>query len=385
MANAEEHAGAEKGNPKLLEKFREMNPDLREVEKNRYCRNLYTLLTNRHRHEGHCKFGEKIEISSQCFLDHEEAWQDLETGLPVIVAHAYCPHRVAMAEGREDREKYQQSHRDAGERLAERGLAYRASGGSWYYPGRCSLVVLARADVVARIRLPNLDHPQDETGIVNMDDMIPRIPWQEIMEAKLAKEAAKREELAGLAPAEERDGDHQTAFMFYCDTALIDREAGFDELAQEQLDNARRLLQSHPWLSINSVQLGTAEDRKYVFGEGLPCRTPEELQEILENIETPDGWDDFRVSEDEEGIAIATIWERGKIWGEATIQQGGNRNLWTADVGRWEGRIMSNTSRLEDDGEPSAERFIFESPEEAIQGAIKIWGRYDRLSERNSE
>ena len=152
MANAEQHASTEGGSPEILEKFQEMNPNLREVESHRYCGNLHTLLTNRHRHQGHCEFGDRIEMNGSCFTAHEEAWQDLETGLPLIVAHSYCPH-TGVTEMNEDEidPEHRQEHRDTAERLAQRGLAYRASRGSWYHPGRSTLVVIARADVAAGI------------------------------------------------------------------------------------------------------------------------------------------------------------------------------------------------------------------------------------------
>lgn len=386
MLAAERHANAGRGNPELLRRFREMNPQLREIESPRYCGNMYPLLTSRHRHSGYCDFGSTIGVSQHCFTDHQESWLDSEAGLEVLVAHSHCPHGRARRPGQEGlSEEHIEKHREAMERFAQRGLAYRVSTGSWYNPGRSTLIVIARADVIQRIGMPEASGEGNGLERIDMEEAAPRIPWREIMEAKLAREAAKREELVQLAPAEEANGDHQAALMFYCDTAAIDREAGFDELAQEQLDHARRLIRMQPWLSTAHVYTANEEDRKHVFGEGLPTVPEGELQEMLDRTDIPEGWEDFRASE-WGGHARAEIrGPGGSHWGEAWIEQGGNRNLWAAYVMREDEMTMATIAGRDYGNMTGDESYVLESPEEAVAAAAEIRGRYEELVSREME
>ncbi len=95
MADSKQHASSGEGEPALLNEFIKLNPQLHEVETHPWCMNMYKLLTKKHRHEGHCEFGSRIFKRESCFMDHGEYWEDIPTGLPVIIGHTYCPqHRV---------------------------------------------------------------------------------------------------------------------------------------------------------------------------------------------------------------------------------------------------------------------------------------------------
>ena len=144
-----------------------------------------------------------------------------------------------------------------------------------------------------------------------MRERIPEIDWEKILREKLEREAIRRDELAQLAPENEKNGDHQSAFYFYCDTANIDRDAGFDELAQEQLEHAKRMITAQPWLAVNYDSFATQEDREYICGPGLPTMSYEEVVEEFREIRTPDSWGNFvppEWEEDEAGGASADIY-----------------------------------------------------------------------------
>ena len=334
MYNSGKHASRKESVPEFLDKFIKLNPQLREVTNHPWCMNLYKLLTKNHRHEGQCQYGSRIFKQESCFLDHREYWEDVPTGLPVIIGHTYCPQHRAN----EPRESHGEDHwakmeRDS-EKLAERGLAYPASDGSWYHR-RTTLIVIARADVAARITLPRRENTADAAtqDMRDMRERIPKIDWARILRDKLAQEAIKRDELAELAPAKEQQGNYQTAFNFYCDTANIDREAGFDKLAQEQLEQAKSLITNQPWLTVNYNYFATPEDRTYICGPGLPTMTREEMDDRLQRVWTPDSWTEF-IPEPEGAEASADILVGNKPWGEVIIKQGGNRMLWAAKVTR---------------------------------------------------
>ena len=380
MASATQHASSQYGNPELLQKFQELNPQLQEIEKIRHCPNLYPLLTSQHRHEGHCPPGSRIEFNISCFTDHREAWQNMETGLPVIIAHPYCPHLGGTAPDskRGDQEHYR-SHIQAQYELADKGLAYRVSNFSWYSEGHTRLVALGRADVVSGINFPYLETKTALPEPTDMTRKIPHIPWKQIMENRLDEEALRREELAQKAPFEEANGNHRAAFLFYCDTALTDREAGFNNLAQEQLGEAKRLLLQQPWLDVNYVHFANDADRKYICGEGLPTIGHQELQAILDRTEVPDGWEKFQAS-DWDGHARTTIWQLENTWGEAHIEQGGNRNLWSASVQSWTGPMIFSISGENYGNTTGNMNHIFETPHEAVASTVDIWRRYDELA-----
>ena len=234
MVDSKQHASYEEGEPALLNEFVKLNPQLQEVENHPFCMNLYKLLTRKHRHEGQCEFGSRIFTRESCFLDHREYWEDIPTGLPVLIGHTYCPqHRVNEPKGDLPGEDHRAELEKNAEKLAERGLAYLASDGSWYH-GRATLIVIARADVAARITLPERGNTRGAAVTHDMRQRIPEIDWTGILRDKLAQEAHKRDQLAQLAPAaEEEEGDYQSAFYFYCDTANIDREAGFDVISSK--------------------------------------------------------------------------------------------------------------------------------------------------------
>ena len=376
MADSKQHASYGGGEPALLNEFIKLNPQLQEVEDHPFCMNLYKLLTKQHRHEGHCSFGSRIFKDESCFTDHIEHWEDIPTGLPVIVGHTYCPqHRVG-----EPVKSYRCPPVEEGaEKLAQRGLAYLASDGSWYNE-KATLIVIARADVAARVSLPRRENTGEAAVAKDMRQRIPQIDWSGILGEKLAQEAQKRDRLAKLAPAEEEAGNYQDAFYFYCDTANIDREAGFDELAQEQLDHAKRLITSQPWLTVNYDYFATPEDRAYICGPGLPTMLGAELRKKLQSVSIPAEWDDFVPTPWVDGKASADIYLENTLWGEATLQQGGNRNLWAAKVTRYDDhRTISSISGKEHGDRSGDENHVFDSVEEAVQTAVDIWTRYDEL------
>ena len=381
MADSKEHANHKNGTPNLLEEFIRLNPQLREVEGHPFCMNLYKLLTKKHRHQGQCEYGSRIFGRESCFMDHQEYWEDTATGLPVVIGHTYCPqHRTG--EPRENSSGY--DHRGEleaeAEKLAKTGLAYLASDGSWYHE-RAVLIVIARADVAAGVTLPKREDAGPNTQ--DMRERIPEIDWARILRDKLAEEATKRDELAQLALKEEEQGNYQTAFNFYCDTANIDREAGFNELAQEQLDQAKGLITAQPWLTINYDYFATQEDRAYICGPGLPTMPQEELGHRLEEIRIPDSWEDFTTPEWQAGRASANIRVADQMWGEATVTQGGNRNLWAATVTRYDDHQTISSIAGKEHGKVTGDvNHVFETIQEAIETAVNIWLRYDELSEK---
>ena len=381
MVDSKQHASYGKGEPALLNEFIKLNPQLQEVENHPFCMNLYKLLTRKHRHEGQCEFGSRIFTRESCFLDHREYWEDIPTGLPVLIGHTYCPqHRVNEPKGDRPGEDHRAELEKNAEKLAERGLAYLTSDGSWYH-GRATLIIIARADVAARITLPERGNIGEAAVTHDMRQRIPEIDWTGILRDKLAQEAHKRDQLAQLAPAAaEEEGDYQSAFYFYCDTAKIDREAGFDELAQEQLEQANRLITSQPWLTVNYDYFATPEDRAYICGPGLPTMPREELHDKLQRVWKPDSWNDFVATAWVEGTASADIYFEHTLWGEASLEQGGNRNLWAAKVTRHDNLITISSTAGKDYGNQSGdENHVFETIEEAVQAAVDIWIRYDEL------
>ena len=375
MADSKQHASYGGDEPALLNEFIELNPQLQEVENHPFCMNLYKLLTKQHRHKGHCTFGSRIFKDESCFMDHKEHWEDIPTRLPVIVGHTYCPqHRIDKSV-----ETYCPPIEEGAEKLAQRGLAYLASDGSWYHE-EATLIVIARADVAARVTLPKRENTGGAAVTKDMRQRIPQIDWAGILREKLAQEAQKRYRLAKLAPAEEEAGNYQAAFYFYCDTANTGREAGFDELAQEQLDHAKRLITSQPWLTVNYDYFATPEDRAYICGPGLPTMPGAELREKLQSVSTPTSWDDFVSTPWVDGKASANIYFENTLWGEATLQQGGNRNLWAAKVTRYDDHMTISSISGEEHGNRSGdENHVFDTIEEAVQTAVDIWTRYDEL------
>jgi hypothetical protein len=384
MADSKHHASYEESAPEMLDEFIKLNPQLQEVTNHPWCMNLYKLLTKKHRHEGQCTYGSRIFEDESCFLDHREYWEDVPTGLPLLIGHTYCPqHRTK--EPRED--SHGEDHRakleHAADKLAERGLAYLASHGSWYHR-KATLIVIARADVAARISLPKRESTGATTVTQDMRETIPDIDWAGILGDRLAQEATKRDELALLAPAKEDEGDYQSAFYFYCDTASIDRDAEFNELAQEQLDQAKRLITNQPWLTVNYDYFATPEDREYICGPGLPTMSREGMSEKLQKAWTPDSWTDSVPIAWEEGATSADIYIGTKLWGQATLKQGGNRMLWAAKVTREDDDITISSIAGKEHGKQSGDtNHVFDTIEDALQTAVDIWTRYDDLLQDN--
>ena len=213
MYDSGKHASRKESVPEFLDKFIKLNPQLKEVSKPPLVHEPIQTADKESPARGTMPVRQQnIRRQESCFLDHREYWEDVPTGLPVIIGHTYCPQHRANEPRESHREDHGEDHRAKMERdsekLAERGLAYLASDGSWYHR-RTTLIVIARADVAARITLPRRENTADAAtqDMRDMRERIPKIDWARILRDKLAQEAIKRDQLAELAPAEEQQGE----------------------------------------------------------------------------------------------------------------------------------------------------------------------------------
>ena len=363
MPSSISHAQSPAGRPDFLAQFQRMNPDLMEGRGTNRCESLWDLLTSRHREDDKCCFRarEAPDLHS-CFRDHSELWRDKVTGLPVVVAHPYCPHRRS--------DDHHGPHR---EYLAERGLSYLVSTGSWY-SDRTRLVVIARVDVLDRIELPEDENASDVLYRPYFD----HVDWEMREALKLAEEGVVRNRLARLAPEAEEEGDLLTALRFYCDTAYVDRTGGFHKLAREQLDHAKRVLTAHPGLDRYFLGFKNDKDRDYVLGPVQPLLSRSSLERRLRGLELPPEWGRF-IARDR-GYAKAPIYSPGGE-GEVAISQGGNMNKWCATVEIIGGRSLSTYAGTGPERSTySPLNYCCEDPESAVEAAIDIWRRYEILA-----
>ena len=374
---ADGHANNDMGSPELLQEFRRLNPQLQEATLDLRCPNLYGLLTSRHRHESHsyCPETTLEDLLNQCFLEHREQWSHRPTGRPVLVAHPYCEHTPPPGETPRHRE----IHRSAGERLAQKGLVYLASRGSWYCPGRTTLIVIARADIAQTITLPSLPDQQDTPKPPDTSHLALSLDVNAITQAKLRQEAPIRERLARQAQQQEQEGNTQLAFMFLCDTAYIDRQAGFHHHARRALEDARRLLDVQPWLDQTFLYFHNETDRRYICGQGARILSPSALETLLSRHPLPTGWEPFAANGNHG--ADSRIHQGNTQWGFAQITQGGTRQLWAANVSQRHGSTVSsvagdNPQRL---GGPKTN--AYRTPQEAVHAAIDIWSHFQQLEQ----
>ena len=419
--------------PEFLEEFKKTNPHLlKKGSIELSCRN--SLLTQRHRCESEI-CGERLWSLPNCFIDHAEAWEDTNTGLPVVIAHPYCCHTdkrlYCMNDGDRGDDELRDRHAEVAEHLAERGLWWKVSNASWYYKDT-NLVVIARVDVLGNIALPvDWDRPglwkeqavqhhrrvravpyewceslpfdlypsvsyvrpveDDWYGRPDMGEEIiaskmecPPLDYEMIEARKLAEESVIRNRMAKRGPAAEAEGDYQLALNCYCDTAYVDRIGGFHRLAREQLAEAKRIITAHPDLDTTFLHFKNRRDREFICGKPNPTLSWLHLEGRLHRLALPDTWRPF--ISDASGYARARIGTEKDRYpklhegGFVYISQGGNLNQWKASVTIGDGPHISTAS----DGRPqsltSPENYCCETPEAAVEAAIDIWRRYDELA-----
>ena len=109
--------------------------------------------------------------------------------MPVLAAHPYCPHEDLRCD-----------HTGELEFLAERGLWYKVSDGSWC-GRRTSLIVVARMDLLEGISMP-----WDDPESVKFQSPPPDLDWRKIEAEKLAEEAGARRRELRLIQRQKREG-----------------------------------------------------------------------------------------------------------------------------------------------------------------------------------
>ena len=342
--------------------FKRLNPHLMEGQGSDRCRGLWDLLTPRHR-EGPacCHRGDRYLSLEPCFLGHSERWKDRETGLPVVVAHPGCRHRV---------EGYDGHHEPFRSFFADRGLAYLVTSRSWYR-NDASLVVIARADVIDRIRIP-LDGHQ---GGPVLPSHWPRPDWEMKEALRLAKEAVLRKRRAESAQDAEKRGYHQNALELYCGTAYIDRTGGFQKLARDQLTHAKRVLDNNPGLDLSSLHFKNNRDRADIYGPVLPLLSRAALEQRLGSVQLPPECGRFTFEKDEETEFATVRIDDGYDPGDVRICQGGTRNLWRAWIDMDErDRIETQPYAHDPEQIMTEERHhCWPDPESAVKAAVKMW------------
>lgn len=378
MTIATEHASTERGSMELLEEFQRLNPNLEEGRGEdgagwEFCDSLIRLLTPRHRWDNDCCPNGAFQTHKEtCLVDHQEVWRDRETGTEVMITHPYCWHNL------EDHH-----HREMQDVLAARGLAYRVSEGSWYAPGDTALAVTARADIAGRITLPEPPEGPRHGPKDDMTERCPLIDWPDILEKQLRKEARKRDGDMAEAAWREEQGEMLAALRHYADNAYVDRMAGFNELALDQLVQAKRVITMQPWLDVEMLYFHTREDRRYICGPGEPILDTRDIQARLMAISMPEGWSKFTAnSSQNRRRARAEITQNGQGWGIAEIRQGGNRNRWAASVECSTGGRFSTVDGEDYQSLGSPKNFCLKTPEDAVRAALDIFRRFDELAEQ---
>ena len=349
--------------------FQSLNPHLLEGEgeSKNPCRGLWDLLTPRHREDPDCCHGgDRHSPLEQCFLGRSERWKDRGTGLPVVVAHPGCRHRVKGYDGH---------HEPCRSFFADRGLAYLVTSRSWYpsswYGNDESLVVIARADVIDRIRMPREGH---QGGLV-LHSHWPRPDWEMQEALRLAAEAVLRNRRAKRAQDAEKRGSHQDALELYCGTAYIDRTGGFQKLARDQLSHAKRVLDNNPGLDLSSLHFKNNRDRAYIYGPVLPLLSRAALEQRLGSVELPPECGRFTFEKDEETEVATVRIDDGYDPGDLRICQGGTRNLWRAWIDMDEGDFIETQPYAHDLEQIMTEErhHCWPDPESAVEAAVKMW------------
>ena len=347
-----------------LSHFRELNPNLLPGQGSNRCRGLWDLLTSRHREDPECcnRGYYRLDLES-CFTGRSEQWKDAGTGLPVLVAHPECWH----TEGDDHHGGFQDF-------FEERGLNYRVSRGSWH-DGAPTLVVVARADIVGRIEMPPGDDGMEPVHY-------PRWPapdWEMTEALKLAEEQVLRDRKVRLAHKEETAGEYEVALRLYCETAYMDRTAGFHNLARDQLLRAKELVDGCPGLDLSRLYFKNNRDRDFVCGPVPPVLSRGELQRRLRSIVLPRGWWKFRSSRS--GRALARIsWKDpsgGERSGTVSLEQGGPLNYWSVSVEVDGVGEVNPSRRKEPQGYFDGPDFSWPDPESAVAAAVAAWRNLD--------
>ena len=352
-------------------KFASLNPHLRAASSQYHCRQLWHLLTPRHRHGlPSCFPGSAQAWESNCFLNNTEVWRDTLTGLPVMVMHLDCKHHGGA-----------RIHERSLEGLAERGLRYATSNASWVIK-KARLVVIARADVIDRISLPNLP---DNYAYINgfaydlsafPEKPRPEIHWETCEELLLTEERKVRNGKARLGSEAESRGDYQAALESYCETAYIDRIGGFHQSARESLVRARGVIEAHPSLDVDTLRFQNVGDHEYVFYNAKGMVSCSHLERRMMTIPLPPDWDPFFAQEC--WAAYAQINGPGRS-GCVFIEQEGEGNLWKASVVLNDGLPIGTVAGQEPQSLFAYENYCCESPEAAAQAAIFIYYNYGRF------
>ena len=191
--------------------FRSLNLNLVQGQGSHLCRSLWDLLTPRHREDPDCCHrGTRIAELDDCFLANRQPWKDINTDIPVVVAHPSCGHTE------------RDNHHDHFRGFFEVGGQVCQVSSTGWYDGRASLVVIARADVAESIRLLTDDSFEP---VVQLEWPPPDCEKMEAV--KLAEERVDRDRSVRLALGEEFRGNYMTALRLFCDIGYRDRTGGF--------------------------------------------------------------------------------------------------------------------------------------------------------------
>ena len=279
------HSEASQSDPALLEEFKADNPQLVPVEwdgRGALCDQFWHIAFLNHREYSsgmapECCYNSRV---SSCITDHNELWQDRETQDLVHVAHPYCD---GTDNGFEEGVKF----------LAKRGLNSVISEASWYYPGRSSLVVVARPRTLERIRLADVlfGHFQNDEW-----DTKKKVAMQK------AREQVDADRWFAKAQAAEAEGDFQRATLYYVDCAHTERTGRFHRQAVQRLREAGRMLLHHyddAALTVVTRSSLTRTEVRMVF-RFAGMEVPDWLQRIWRNSRRSDTWG-YRIEDSKNG------------------------------------------------------------------------------------
>ena len=352
-------------------RFASLNPHLREDPSQYHCRGLWHLLTPRHRHGlPSCDPRPAQAWESECFLNNAEVWRDTLTGLPVMVMHMDCKHHGGV-----------QVHDRPLSVLAERGLWYTTANSSWVIK-KALVVVIARADIINGITLLNHLGNSDDLKEIDAEPTWlpitrrPEIDWKKRKASRLAEERVVRNNKAILASEAESRGDYQAALEQYSETAYIDRTGSFHKTAQEQLVQARAVIEAHSDLDLNTLRFQNIGDREYVFHNARTMVSCSHLEQRLLPVPLPPYWDPFEAQD--YWTANSRISGQGRE-GWVSVDQDDKGHLWKATVSLNNGFPISTVAGGETQIFPTEADYCCESPESAVAAAIRIYHNYGRL------
>lgn len=239
------YPGYDDGGKQILEDFKNQNPQLLPVERNSpgaECAQLWHIASVHHRNEAalsdiHCC--SKMDRGGfMNLLDHNETWQDWETGDLLNISHPYG--LAPIDEENRDLEKaIEISNRQldyAKELASARGLDV-AFGTSWYDP-QTALAVIARPRTLERVYIDG----QRNAALKELSD------WDalEVIQPQLALEQVRQDRWVSEAQDLEANGDYYKAMMYYGDTSWQERTGEFHRQAVAMLRECGRLLREHP-------------------------------------------------------------------------------------------------------------------------------------------